>query len=246
MSTDRNHIVKSYDEELSRLSDLISRLGGLAETQLEQAIEALQKRDADLAETAIQHDHKIDDLHIEVDEMAINMLALRQPMAGDLRYIVTGLKIAPLVERIGDYGKNVAKRAVALNQMPPVKPMYTIPRMGHMVREMTKDVLDAFANNDVTKARDVWYRDAEVDDLHDSLFRELLTYMMEDPRNITPCTHLLFVARNLERIGDLTTNIAELVVYQVEGVLLDSNRPKTDEASTTIIEPDNRTEESDK
>lgn len=238
MAKDHSHIVKSFDDELSRLSDLISRMGGLAEMQLEQAIQALEKRDSTLAENAIAHDRKIDTLHTEVDEMAIRLLALRQPMATDLRHIVTGLKIAPIVERIGDYAKNVAKRAIALNQMPPVKPLFTIPRMGRMVREMTKDVLDAFANNDVEKARQVWMRDAEVDDMYDSLFRELLTYMMEDPRYITPCTHLLFVARNIERIGDLATNIAELIHYQVEGVILDADRPKTDQASVTVVEPE--------
>lgn len=238
MPTDHSHIVKSFDEELARLSDLISRMGGLAETQLEQSIEALQKRDSTLAEAAVENDRKIDVLHAEVDEMAIRLLALRQPMAGDLRHIVTGLKIAPIVERIGDYAKNVAKRAIAINQMPPVKPLFTIPRMGRMVREMTKDVLDAFATNDVAKAHEVWIRDAEVDDMYDSLFRELLTYMMEDPRNITPCTHLLFVARNIERIGDLATNIAELIHYQVEGVILDEDRPKTDLASMTVVEPE--------
>jgi phosphate transport system protein len=238
MPTDHSHIVKSFDEELAHLSDLISRMGGLAETQLEQSIEALQRRDSSLAGTAIENDRKIDVLHAEVDEMAIRLLALRQPMASDLRHIVTGLKIAPIVERIGDYAKNVSKRAIAINQMPPVKPLFAIPRMGRMVREMTKDVLDAFANNDVAKAHEVWMRDAEVDDMYDSLFRELLTYMMEDPRNITPCTHLLFVARNIERIGDLATNIAELIHYQVEGVILDEDRPKTDQASMTVVEPE--------
>lgn len=237
MATEHNHIVKSFDEELNRLRDLISRMGGLAETQLETAIEALQKRDSVLAETVIEHDRKIDALETEVDEFAIRLLALRQPMAADLRHIVTVLKIAPTVERIGDYAKNVAKRAIAINQMPPIKPQFTIPRMGRTVREMTKDVLDAFANDDVDKAHEVWLRDAEVDDMYDSLFRELLTYMMEDQRNITPCTHLLFVARNIERIGDLATNIAELIHYQVEGVILDEDRPKTDQASVTVVEP---------
>jgi phosphate transport system protein len=235
MKTD--HIVKSFDEELARLSDLISRMGGLSESQLENSIEALQKRDSSLAEDAIENDRLIDDLHAEVDELAIRLLALRQPMAADLRHIVTGLKVAPIVERIGDYSKNVAKRTIALNQMPPVKPLFTIPRMGRLVREMTKDVLDAFSNNDVAAARDVWARDKEVDDMYDSLFRELLTYMMEDARNITACTHLLFVARNIERIGDLATNIAELIHYQVEGRPLDEDRPKADEASVTVVEP---------
>ncbi len=232
-----DHIVKSFDEELARLSDLISRMGGLAESQLENSIEALQKRDSSLAESAIESDHQIDEFHAEVDELAIRLLALRQPMATDLRHIVTALKVAPVVERIGDYSKNVAKRTIALNQMPPVKPLFTIPRMGRLVREMIKDVLDAFSNADVEMARAVWERDKEVDDMYDSLFRELLTYMMEDARNITACTHLLFVARNIERIGDLATNVAELIYYQVEGVHLDSDRPKADEASVTIVDP---------
>jgi len=232
-----DHIVKSFDEELARLSDLISRMGGLAETQLEDSIEALQKRDSSLAEGAIEIDRVIDAHHAEVDELAIRLLALRQPMAADLRHIVTALKVAPIVERIGDYSKNVAKRTIALNQVPPVKPLFTIPRMGRLVREMIKDVLDAFSNADVGMARDVWARDKEVDDMYDSLFRELLTYMMEDARNITACTHLLFVARNIERIGDLATNVAELVHYQVEGEPLVEDRPKADEASVTIVEP---------
>ena len=235
MTTD--HIVTSFDEELSRLSDLISRMGGLAESQLEDAIQALQTRDSSLAEQAVENDRQIDDLHIEVDELAIRLLALRQPMGADLRHIVTGLKIAPVVERIGDYSKNVAKRASALNQMPPVKPLFTIPRMGRLVRDMVKDVLDAFSNNDVEMARDVWMRDKEVDDMYDSLFRELLTYMMEDARHITACTHLLFVARNIERIGDLATNIAELIQYQVEGRALNADRPKADLSSITVVDP---------
>ncbi len=232
-----DHIVKSFDEELARLSDLINRMGGLAETQLSDSIEALQKRDSSLAEGAIEIDRVIDAHHAEVDELAIRLLALRQPMAADLRHIVTALKVAPIVERIGDYSKNVAKRTIALNQVPPVKPLFTIPRMGRLVREMIKDVLDAFSNADVGMARDVWARDKEVDDMYDSLFRELLTYMMEDARNITACTHLLFVARNIERIGDLATNVAELVHYQVEGEPLSEDRPKADEASITVVEP---------
>jgi phosphate transport system protein len=235
MTTD--HIVTSFDEELSRLSDLISRMGGLAESQLEDAILALQTRDSSLAEQAVENDRQIDDLHIEVDELAIRLLALRQPMGADLRHIVTGLKIAPVVERIGDYSKNVAKRASALNQMPPVKPLFTIPRMGRLVRDMVKDVLDAFSNNGVEMARDVWMRDKEVDEMYDSLFRELLTYMMEDARHITACTHLLFIARNIERIGDLATNIAELIQYQVEGRALDADRPKADLSSITVVDP---------
>ena len=234
MATD--HIVKSFDEDLSRLSDLVSRMGGLAEAQLDKAINALQSRDSALAEEVIEADVKIDALQYEVEELALRMIALRQPMAADLRETVAALKIAPLIERIGDYAKNVAKRAIALNQIPPVKPLFTIPRMGRMVREMLKDVLDAFANQDIDKAREVWLADQEVDEMHDSLFREMLTYMMEDPRNITPCTHLLFAARNIERMGDLTTNVAEVIHFQVTGTPLAGERPKVDDASVTIID----------
>jgi phosphate transport system protein len=234
MATD--HIVKSFDEDLARLSDLVSRMGGIAENQLDKAINALQSRDSALAEEVIHADVKVDELQIEIEELALRMIALRQPMAADLRETVAALKIAPLIERIGDYAKNVAKRAIALNQVPPVKPLFTIPRMGRMVREMLKNVLDAFANQDVDKAREVWLADEEVDEMHDSLFREMLTYMMEDPRNITPCTHLLFAARNIERMGDLATNIAEVIHFQVTGDTLGGDRPKVDDASVTIVE----------
>ena len=234
MATD--HIVKSFDEDLSRLSDLVSRMGGLAENQLDKAINALQSRDTALAEEVIESDLRIDALQYEIEELALRMIALRQPMAADLRETVAALKIAPLIERIGDYAKNVAKRAIALNQIPPVKPLFTIPRMGRMVREMLKDVLDAFANQDVDKAREVWLADEEVDEMHDSLFREMLTYMMEDPRNITPCTHLLFAARNIERMGDLATNVAEVIHFQVTGETLEGERPKVDDASVTVID----------
>ncbi len=233
-STD--HIVKSFDEELSRLSDQISRMGGLAEVQIERAIESLQRRNSEEAAHIIEEDMRIDELQVEIEELAIQMIARRQPLATDLRATVAGLKIAPLIERIGDYAKNIARRTIALNQNPPIKPMFTIPRMGRMSRGMVQDVLDAFSNNDLAKARAVWERDAELDDMYDSLFRELLTYMMEDPRSITSCTHLLFVARNIERIGDIATNIAEIVHYQVEGQPLTEDRPKTDEASVTIVD----------
>jgi len=234
MTTD--HIVKSFDEELSRLSDQISRMGGLAEVQIERSIESLQRRNTEEATQIIEDDARIDALQIEIEELAIQMIARRQPLATDLRATVAGLKIAPHIERIGDYAKNIARRTIALNQNPPIKPMFTIPRMGRMARSMVKDVLDAFSSNDLAKARAVWERDAELDDMYDSLFRELLTYMMEDPRSITSCTHLLFVARNIERIGDIATNIAEIVHYQVEGQPLTEDRPKTDEASVTVVD----------
>lgn len=234
MTTD--HIVTSFDEELSRLSDVISRMGGLAEVQIDRSIESLQRRNTEEATQIIEDDARIDELQIEIEELAIQMIARRQPLATDLRATVAGLKVAPLIERIGDYAKNIARRTIALNQNPPINPMFTIPRMGRMARSMVQDVLDAFSNNDLAKARAVWERDAELDDMYDSLFRELLTYMMEDPRSITSCTHLLFVARNIERIGDIATNIAEIVHYQVKGEALTEARPKTDEASITVVD----------
>ena len=230
------HIVKSFDDELTKLTDLVSRMGGLAETQLSEAIEALAKRDSARAQQVIDSDADIDALEAEIDEAAVALLALRQPMAGDLRQIITAMKVAPDLERIGDYAKNVARRTIAINQIPPVKPLFTIPRMGRMVRTMINDVLDAFASGDADKARAVWASDREVDDIYDSMFRELLTYMMEDSRNISACTHLLFIAKNIERMGDLATNIAERVVFRVEGVTIEEDRPKTDRASVTVVD----------
>ena len=235
----QDHIVKSYDEELARLSQSISRMGAMAAEQIDGAIKALVDRDPDLAQRVVDGDKAIDDLEAEIHEFTVRLLALRQPMARDLRQIVAALRIAPDLERIGDYAKNVAKRSIALDRMPPVKPIVTIPRMAHMVREMIGDVLGAFATGDVEKAREVWERDTEVDDVYDGLFRELLTYMMEDPRTISACTHLVFIAKNIERMGDLATNIAETIHFQVEGVALDEDRPKHDQASLTIVAPHN-------
>ncbi len=235
----QDHIVKAYDEELARLSQLISRMGAMAAEQIDGAIKALVDRDPDLAQRIVDGDKAIDDLEAEINEFTVRLLALRQPMARDLRQIVAALRIAPDLERIGDYAKNVAKRSITLDRMPPVKPIVTIPRMARMVREMIGDVLGAFATGDVEKAREVWERDTEVDDVYDSLFRELLTYMMEDPRTISACTHLVFIAKNIERMGDLATNIAETIHFQVAGVALDEDRPKHDQASLTVIEPEN-------
>ena len=163
------------------------------------------------------------------------MLALRQPMADDLRVVITALRIASLIERIGDYAKNISKRTVAITQTPPVGPSRTIARMGNVVQGMIKTVLDSYLERDADLAQDVRLRDEEVDALHTSLFRELLTYMMEDPRSISACTHLLFVAKNIERIGDHATNIAENVHFLVHGVMPDDNRPKGDQSSYTVI-----------
>lgn len=220
------HIVKSYDEELKRLNQIITRMGGLTEAQLSTALDAMRNRDTEMAARIVEADHKIDALEQEVDSNVVRMLALRQPMATDLREIVVALKISSDLERIADYATNVAKRTMALAQSAPVRPAHAVPRMGRLAQAMIKDVLDAYNDRDTAKAIDVWQRDEELDEMYTSLFRELLTYMMEDPRSITPCTHLLFIAKNIERVGDHATNIAEYVHFMIEGRQLMGDRPK--------------------
>lgn len=233
MSTD--HIVRSYDQELESLRAAIVQMGGVVESQLQGAIECIIKRDQQMAGQIVQGDKRLDEYEMQVDADVIRMLALRQPMASDLREIVSALKIAADLERMGDYAANVAKRAIALSQVPAVKPVAGIPRMGKMVLEIIKDVLDAFTERDLDKALAAWHRDEEVDDLYTSLFRETLTYMMEDPRNITPCTHLLFTAKNIERIGDHATNIAENIHFLIEGRPITDVRPKGDVTSFAVM-----------
>jgi phosphate transport system protein len=234
------HIVRSFDDELKRLTGLLARMGGLVETQIDVAIQSVVRRDADLAGRVVADDVKVDDLEREIDDQVLRVMALRQPVATDLRLVLGALRIAADLERAADYAKNVAKRAVALSQVPPLRPVHAIPRMGAMVREMLKDVLDAFAAKDVERAISVWNRDEELDEMYSSLFRELLTYMMEDPRNISGSTHLLFIAKNIERIGDHTTNVAETIYFLVKGVPLREARPKGDGTSFAIVEGTNR------
>ncbi len=235
----QDHIVKSFDEELEKLDNVIAQMGGLAEAQLADSIEALVKRDSEKAARVAAADERIDELERKVDILAVRLLALRQPVADDLRIVISALKISGLLERIGDYAKNVAKRTIALSQTPPMGATQTVARMGGVVQEMVKHVLDAYIGRDSEKAEDVRRRDAEVDALHTSLFRELLTYMMEDSRNISACTHLLFVAKNIERIGDHATNIAEAVHFMVHGESPDDERLKGDTSSFTIVEDEN-------
>ena len=231
------HIVRSYDEELKRLNNRIAEMGGLAEAQLAAGVQALVKRDIKLAERVVATDRQLDQMESDIDTHVVRLLALRQPMAIDLRAIVVSLKIASDLERIGDYAKNIAKRAIALSQSAPAAPIRGVPRMSRMVESMIHDVLDAYVRRDVDRAVAVWNRDGEVDDAYTGMFRELLTYMMEDPRNITACTHLLFIAKNIERIGDHTTNIAENIYFLVKGQSLDDPRPKGEDASK-VIAPD--------
>ena len=222
------HIIKSYDEELQRLDNTIAEMGGMAESQLTAAIDAVIKRDSDLAASVIEADTRVDELEQEVEALVVRLLALRQPMARDLRQIVAALKTSTDLERMCDYAANVAKRSIILNQSAPVKPVYALPRMGALCQTMVKDMLDAYVERDADKALAVWMRDEELDEMYTSLFRELLTYMIEDARNITPCTHLLFMAKNIERIGDHTTNIAETLYFFVHGKPLTQIRRKRD------------------
>ena len=224
------HTVKSFDDDLSHLRSLISEMGGVCEAQIVAAIDALSSRNADAALAVAANDKRIDDLEAQVEALAIKIIALRAPMADDLREIVAALKIAAVLERIGDYAKNIAKRASALAQSARIEPVVIIPEMARLVATMVKDVLDAFVDRNADQAIEVWARDQRVDDYYNSLFRSLLTFMMENPQHITPSTHVLFVAKNLERIGDHATNVAEMVHFAVTGQHI-GDRPKTDDTA---------------
>ena len=213
----RKHTVKSFDEDLGDLSGKIVAMGGLVERQLIDAVEALVQRDSAAAERVVQDDRRVDELEEQVDQLAIRLLATRQPMAVDLRTVAMALKISNDIERIGDYASNIAKRIKRINVHDPLKPFITIPLMAQICASMVKDVLDAYIERDADKALHVWRRDPEVDEYYNQLFRELLTYILEDPKLTGVCIDLMFVAKNLERIGDHATNIAEKVYYIVHG-----------------------------
>ncbi|HKS88579.1 MAG TPA: phosphate signaling complex protein PhoU [Stellaceae bacterium] len=231
------HIIKSYDDELARLSNIIVEMGGLAESQLKAAVEAVATRDSVLAARVVSDDDKVDRLERDLDNLAVRLLALRQPMARDLREIVAALKIASDLERMCDYAANVAKRSIPLSQLPPIPPVHALPRMAQLALLLIGDVIAAYAARDADKAIAVWTRDEELDEMYSSLFREVLTYMMEEPRNIGVYTHLLFMAKNIERIGDHATNIAENLYYLVHGTPLDEARPKRDNSSLEVVPP---------
>jgi len=231
------HIVKSFDEELARLDNMVAEMGGLAEAQLVDAVAALIRRDVAAAERIVARDRRLDAIENDLHSLTLRLLALRQPVAADLRIIVAALKISSSLERIGDYAKNIAKRTFALAKAPALGgAAHSIARMAALVQAMIKNVLDAYIQRDAAKADDVRLRDQEVDQVYTSLFRELLTYMMEDPRSITAATHLLFVAKNVERIGDHATGIAEQVHFMVAGELPGELRPKGDNTSFTVVE----------
>jgi phosphate transport system protein len=237
------HTAKAFDTDLQALTRMISEMGGLAERQIARAIEALDKRDAVLAQSTIASDAEIDAFQHEIEERAILTIARRQPMAVDLREIVSALRIANDLERIGDLAKNIAKRVGALDRdFKPQQVMRGVEHMTDLVLVQLKNVLDSFAKRDSATALDVWRGDREIDAVNNSLFRELLTYMMEDPRTIGFCIHLIFCAKNIERMGDHATNIAETVYYMIEGKMLADERPKGDITSSTSVayEPQRR------
>ena len=228
MSTGKDHIIKSYDAELGRLTGEIVRMGELAVSQLEAAIDVLERRDERAAQHVVANDEAIDQLEQAISHDVVRLLALRAPMAGDLRNVFAALRIASDIERIGDYAANVAKRSIPLSMAPPVAPTGGLRHLADMAATATREVLAAYRDGNVESAYRVWKNDVVLDEAYTGYFRELLTYMMEDPRNITPCTHLLFMAKNIERIGDHATNIAENTWFQVTGETLDSQRSKRD------------------
>lgn len=231
------HVVKSYDDELRRLRDLIVRMGGLVESQLQDCLAAVSRRDIEAAERVIAIDPQVDAIEREVDANVIRLLALRQPVAVDLRNIVAAMRIAADLERAGDYATNVAKRAIVIAQMPSGPVVTGVMRINRMALEAIKDVLDAFVANDAAKAVDVWNRDDLIDKLYTGIFREIVTYMMEDARTISACAHLMFMAKNLERVGDHATNIAEIMYYAITGQTLPDARPKGDLTVSAAIPP---------
>ncbi|MFZ4409310.1 MAG: phosphate signaling complex protein PhoU [Paracraurococcus sp.] len=233
----QEHIVRAYAEELRRVRELVARMGGLAERQVADSVSALVRRDADLATEVMARDADIDALEREIETFCIRLLALRQPVGADLRLVVAALKIIHEIERIGDYARNAAKRSIVLSQQPSFGSLNGFQRMATLVQENLKGAMDALVNEDAARADEVWAADQPVDEVYNGIFREMLTFMMEDPRNITAATHLLFVAKNLERIGDHATNIAETVHYAVQGEALSEERPKADSSAYAVVRP---------
>ena len=220
------HIVKSFDEQLVAIRAKISEMGGVAEELLSGALSSVQERNAELAETVIKRDKRLDEMEMEVEELVTRIIALRQPMALDLRVLMAALKISATLERVGDLSKNVARRSIALATTRPNTVTPSIVRMGRQALGQLTEVLDAWSGHDVEAAVSVWRRDVELDDAYNALFREVISYMMEDPRTISVGSQLLFIAKNLERIGDHTTQIAEMIYYVEKGTPLGDDRPK--------------------
>jgi phosphate transport system protein len=222
----REHTLKAFDEDLDQLRHLVIEMGGHAERSIREAMRCLIERDIDGAARVVDADRLLDALELETENRAVEVIALRAPMASDLRDVVAALKISGVVERIGDYGKNIARRVPLLDDVGDIEPVSVLVEMARMSTNMVHDVLIAFVERDAAAAQDVCRRDQAVDDFYDSVFRTLLTFMMENPQNIGHCAHLLFVAKNLERVGDHATNIAEMVFYAATGERLVEQPPK--------------------
>ncbi|WP_338642300.1 phosphate signaling complex protein PhoU [Novosphingobium olei] len=214
------HTVKAFDEDITRLRGLVAEMGGLAELSVTEAMDALVNGNEELAASVITRDKRIDQLEAEVDRLAIRVLALRAPMADDLREVITALKIAGVIERIGDYAKNIAKRVGHIEGRKRFEPLTLLPAMNELAADMVHDVLTAFAARDPSAAAEIVQRDAKVDAFYDSVFRNFVSYMVENPATISSVAQLMFVARNIERIGDQATNIAEMVYYAATGINL--------------------------
>jgi phosphate transport system protein len=232
-----SHIVASYEAELKRLRDMIARMGGMAERQVAESTTALIRRDTEAAAEVVARDAEIDAMERDIETFCVRLLALRQPVAADLRLIVSCMKISQDLERIGDYARNAAKRTMVVAGQPAFASMNGFQRLARLVQENLKGAIDALVQNDLERADEVWGADEPVDDIYNGIFRELLTFMMEDPRNITAATHLLFVAKNLERIGDHATNIAERVHFALAGENLGDDRPKADNSAFAVVRP---------
>jgi phosphate transport system protein len=211
------HTIKIFDDEIGQLRGLIAQMGGMAEQAIGDAIEALKNHDLETAAEIVRGDKKLDALEHQAEELAVRIIALRAPLADDLREVVAALKIAGVIERIGDYAKNIAKRTPLIDSHGDIEPLSVLPAMAALAIEMVHDVLDAFAARDAAAAQQVCARDRAVDDFYNSLFRVLVTHMMENPATISQVTHLLFIAKNLERIGDHATNVAEMVYFAATG-----------------------------
>ena len=233
------HIASAYDRDLETIQAMLAKMGGLVEEAITSAAEALEMRDDDLAETVRRGDAAVDRLEEDVQEECARVIAIRAPVGRDLRTVLTVLKIAGNLERIGDYAKNLAKRTTVLSQMQPVGDSAAgLRRMSRQVREMLKDALDAYIQRDAGLAADVRLRDRDVDQMYNALFRQFITHMMEDPRNITACMHLHFIAKNVERMGDHVTSIADETIYLVTGTRPEDERPKADRTSIDRFTPE--------
>lgn len=231
------HTVSVFEDELRALAQMIATMGGLGEKALSDSILALGRNDAALAGTVIEGDRRIDAMEREIEEAAVLMLAKRAPVAGDLREVISAIRIASDLERIGDLTKNIAKRVISINPSGiPNNLILGLENMSERAQLQLKNVLDAYSRRDVDMALEVWARDREIDAMYTSIFRELLTYMIEDPRLITSCTHLLFGAKNIERIGDHATNVAETVHYLVTGQMPEDERPKSDASYAAVAD----------